>query len=751
VQLVLAIFGVLLCAVFIQSPGMGYGEPVGELAPRPIAQLALNGTDWLSGDLSNLSLAPQGLTLSGGQTFVREGRQYGIYVSAVQPVDDVFDRVFSEPTLETSTEGQVEIEVRSSADAVRWSPWQPVPRGGSAVAVQPGRFFQHRVELTGPPGSAPLLRALKFHLASSGARPPDTLAESPTVRLFATREGLVGRKTANGHTIAERDRFVALPSKRVLNPAGKHDYQVRLSYKGRSATVPVWDVGPWNTRDNYWDEQRDLFGDLPRFLSQAQAAWQNDHNGGRDQFNRWVSFPSSIDIADGTFLDDLGMGNSDWVDVTFLWLNASSPPRVDPPVVTGLKPEPKVAGAVPEGQTWFFAEGNSNPPFDTWFLLQNPNPEPAKAYLSYLKADSSVERQEVTLEGGSRVSIYANQALPGHEFSARIETTRPIFAERSMYFGRDGHSSPGAAAPSTTWFLAAGSSEPPFDTWISILNPGASPARVVLTYAPAAGENRARNVLLQPSSRASIYTNQDVPSSSFSTKIVSDQPIIVERAVYLAGGAGHGTTAAPSTSRTWYLAEGSSQEGFESWLLIHNPGRSPVEVKLSYLREQGPPVEQRTMVGAGSRSAINAREALSGERFGLSIEADEGVVVERAMYFTGRDGQTGSHASFGAPALARTWHLPEGSTQPPFTEQILAANPGSSSAHLRMDFIQSNGEVLTREYDLPSMRRLTVDVNAELPHQAISTRVASDQPIVVERSVYFSAGSGGTNSLGIPR
>jgi hypothetical protein len=513
----------------------------------------------------------------------------------------------------------------------------------------------------------------------------------------------------------------------------------------------VWDVGPWNTRDNYWDEQRELFGDLPRFFPQALAAWQYDHNGGRDQFNRWVSFPSSIDIADGTFSDDLRMGNSDWVDVTFLWLNASSPPRIDLPLVTGLKPEPKAAGGIPEGQTWFFADGNSKPPFDTWFLLQNPNPEPAKAYLSYIKTDSSVERQEVTLEGGSRVSIYANQALPGHEFSARIETTRPIFAERSMYFGRDGHSSPGAPAPSTTWFLAAGSSEPPFDTWISILNPGASPADVALTYTPPAGENRARSVVLPPTSRVSIYANQDVPGASFSTKIVSDQPVVVERTVYLASGAGHGTIAAPSTSQTWYLAEGSSQEGVESWLLIQNPGRSRAEVKLIYLREEGPPIEQRTTVRAGSRSAINAREAVSGERFGLRIEADEAVVVERAMYFAGGDGQAGAHASFGAPALARTWHLPEGSTQPPFVEQILAANPGNSSAHLRMDFIQSNGEVLSREYDLAPMRRLTVDVNAELPRQAFSTRVASDQPIVVERSVYFSAGSGGTNSLGIPR
>src|SRR5919202_3175314 len=83
--------------------------------------------------------------------------------------------------------------------------------------------------------------------AASGVAP--TIADDghPTVRLFATREGLVGRKTANGHIVVDHDRFVALPSKRVLNPLDGRDFQVRLSYKGRTAVAPVWDVGPWNT------------------------------------------------------------------------------------------------------------------------------------------------------------------------------------------------------------------------------------------------------------------------------------------------------------------------------------------------------------------------------------------------------------------------------------------------------------------------------------------------------------------------
>jgi hypothetical protein len=176
-------------------------------------------------------------------------------------------------------------------------------------------------------------------------------------------------------------------------------------------------------------------------------------------------------------------------------------------------------------------------------------------------------------------------------------------------------------------------------------------------------------------------------------------------------------------------------------------------VRLSYLGEDGEPVEQRVTVKPTSRAAVNVRQVLSGARFAIKVEADQEIVVERAMYFGGApDGRgTGAHASVGAPQLARVWYLAEGSTQPPFLEQVLLANPGRELAHVRIDFIRSDGTVEAREYEVAPLRRLTVDVNAEVPNAALSVRVSSDQPIVVERSSYFSNGSGGTNSLGIPR
>jgi hypothetical protein len=155
----------------------------------------------------------------------------------------------------------------------------------------------------------------------AAAQAQDQPPSAPTYRVFATREGLVGHRTANGHRIRPRDRFVALPHWGALSSNGGNEFQVRVTYRNRSVVLPVWDVGPWNTRDDYWSPKR-RYGDLPVGLPMAHAAYHDRYNGGRDEFGRRIRHPNGIDIADGAFWDDLGMTGSDYVEVTFLWLGA---------------------------------------------------------------------------------------------------------------------------------------------------------------------------------------------------------------------------------------------------------------------------------------------------------------------------------------------------------------------------------------------------------------------------------------------
>ena len=86
----------------------------------------------------------------------------------------------------------------------------------------------------------------------------------------ATREGLVGGETYTGHIIVANDWFVALPHPSGIDTNGDWSPRVRVTCaqtttgKTRSIIAPVWDLGPWNIRDNYWAEEasRDTYASL---------------------------------------------------------------------------------------------------------------------------------------------------------------------------------------------------------------------------------------------------------------------------------------------------------------------------------------------------------------------------------------------------------------------------------------------------------------------------------------------------------
>jgi len=153
------------------------------------------------------------------------------------------------------------------------------------------------------------------------------LSQALTYRIYATREGLVGHTTANGHVIQPNDHFVALPFHRALSPNGSRQFsvQVRNPGTGLSEVAPVWDIGPWNTNDDYWNpsSQREGWRDLPQGMPEAQAAYQHGYNGGKDGSDRPVLNPAGIDLADGTFRH-IGMTDNGFIEVAFLWTGHTS-------------------------------------------------------------------------------------------------------------------------------------------------------------------------------------------------------------------------------------------------------------------------------------------------------------------------------------------------------------------------------------------------------------------------------------------
>ncbi len=162
-----------------------------------------------------------------------------------------------------------------------------------------------------------------------------------TYSVYATRYDSGGV-----YTVALPDKCVKLANggNSICNDSGYdtgENYSVRLHYED-TVTVRVRESGPWNADDNYWSglsdpQPRRLFPDLPVGMPEAQAAYFDDYNNGRDQFDRIVTAPFGIDLAWDVSIDiGLQPGVNDWIDVTFLWTDGWDEAQVD--VVTLFEP-----------------------------------------------------------------------------------------------------------------------------------------------------------------------------------------------------------------------------------------------------------------------------------------------------------------------------------------------------------------------------------------------------------------------------
>lgn len=262
--------------------------------------------------------------------------RYGFYISPVQTFPAAtFDlQVNYDATVPVGS--AVRIAVRTSSDGQRWTAWETDPANGDTVTLQQAAHMaQYRAILLGSATAGPVVRSVQLKPVAGPARYHAMADEvAPTFQVHATRMGMVGGRTANGHIIRPRDHFVSLPSWNSLSSRNGYEYQVRITYNGRSAVAPVWDVGPWNTRDDYWSMQRERFPELRRGWPQDHAAYFDKHNGGYAE-KGYVRFPTAIDVGDGVWWDELGInGDRAVVEVTFLWQGRDPQAEPPPPAAT---------------------------------------------------------------------------------------------------------------------------------------------------------------------------------------------------------------------------------------------------------------------------------------------------------------------------------------------------------------------------------------------------------------------------------
>ena len=399
------------------------------------------------------------------------------------------------------------------------------------------------------------------------------------------------------------------------------------------------------------------------------------------------------------------------------------------------------AAAVSKPSTrWYLAEGSTAEGFETWVLVQNPGSKPAAVRLTYMTDKGRSNGPTFTLAPFSRKTVNVGDALPGAaEVSTVVDSDSPVVVERAMYGSARNWATDaaGVTEPGKDWYLAEGSTGAGFETWVLVQNPTGSTATAGVTFMTDAGMSKSIVIELAPFSRKTVNAADTVPGAwGVSTQVQSDSPVVVERAMYGDGRTwAHASAGVREPADDWYLAEGSTAGGDQTWVLVQNPQPEKALVELTYMTPAGPVKGQAAWVAPHSRQSFFASDAVPNAwEVSTRVKSNRPVVVERAMYGAGRRWATGSA---GVTEPGTDWYLAEGSTGAGFETWVLVQNPGASTATVGLTYMTDSGKVPGPTFKLAPNTRKTVNVADAVPGMwSVSTRVESDSPVVVERACY---------------
>jgi hypothetical protein len=301
--------------------------------------------------------------------------------------------------------------------------------------------------------------------------------------------------------------------------------------------------------------------------------------------------------------------------------------------------------------TWYLAEGSSAWGFECWLLIQNPNSSEATCQVTYMVEGAGPNTVTKKVPANSRCTYNMADDIGNADASIKVEADIPVIPERAMYRNnrREGQDSIGTTAPAQDYYLAEGTTAWGFTTYVLVQNPQNTPTDVTITYMTLTGPVYQTPFNMPANSRKTIRVNDILPNTDISTRVHGSQPIIAERAMYWGadkplGEACHDSIGMDAPHTTFYLPDGETSNGRETWTLIQNPNSSSVAVEVSYLTPSGAGnVIFYDNIPANSRKTYNmADSGVSGRAAVMvrSLTTGQKIMVERAMYWNNRGAGT---------------------------------------------------------------------------------------------------------------
>jgi Pro-kumamolisin, activation domain/Subtilase family len=203
------------------------------------------------------------------------------------------------------------------------------------------------------------------------------------------------------------------------------------------------------------------------------------------------------------------------------------------------------------------------------------------------------------------------------------------------------------------------------------------------------------------------------------------------------------------TSTTWYFAEGRVGDHFEEYLTLENPDPiQTAQVKVQYLFEggTGPAVMHNVPPQSRYTVSVNAdvHFPFTGVGHSLSMIITSingvGIVAERPIYFNWHGINSGTD-TLGATKLGTDFYFPDIESQRNYSSFVTILNPpGGTTAHVTVTYFGGGQNLATDTIIVPPGQRGTTypqKTGINITRQCAMS-VHSDQPVVVERPMYFT-------------
>ncbi len=302
------------------------------------------------------------------------------------------------------------------------------------------------------------------------------------------------------------------------------------------------------------------------------------------------------------------------------------------------------------GTTWYLAEGYTGLTFHETVSILNPDAAHGAHVVLHLLAlgGKGSRNVAVTVKAHSHAVIDVDKLLQGRSLSVVATSDRGIVVERTLAFGKDGHgrdygltARAGINVAATSWLFAEGTTAGRFETYLSVLNPGKTAARVTARFYGTAGQLLGqRTITVAAQARGNIKLSNVLHATSIASVVTSDKPIVVERPEYF--GSPNGLKVAGSDAfgvnggaAQWSFAGGQTA-GTSEFLLLFNPSMTSVPVEVTFYGSNGSMLTRQILLGRNARATLDVRKlgsVLAGFH-GVTLRSidGQGFVVEQTIF-----------------------------------------------------------------------------------------------------------------------